>query len=235
MRFMIDHIVVNMHRKLVEFINDFKYVPYALNKNSKCEVGKIYWCGYWEKTYKVLEVNGYNVKIRWQDGKIAEHCTSLDIHRDYELKPFKYKNGTEVINGRYSFTLAEIKALIINGSISDEYVIRALIEQYFKSDHVPNDYNYYYLRKINDGDSIKVRLKRDLKRSPHNFYNIKTLDDVYKDTRIALYEFIDMDGNIITEDKMKLVPVETSVTKIEFITGAKYRITLEVRFFSGCK
>jgi len=57
-------------------------------------VGKIYWCGYWQKYYTVLDVDYEkcgkykhlrSVAVRWEDGEIGKHCTSLDSIRDYEL------------------------------------------------------------------------------------------------------------------------------------------------------
>lgn len=70
--------------------SNLKFLPRKLSKGSRYHVGSYYWCGYWQKWYKVLEVNYEeenlkNVKIQWEDGKIAEHCTRLDYLRDYEL------------------------------------------------------------------------------------------------------------------------------------------------------
>ena len=64
---------------------------YKLTDKSVYEVGKYYWCGYWQKYYKVLAVGykdyGYpkSVTIRWEDGRVTTHCTSLDSKKDYEL------------------------------------------------------------------------------------------------------------------------------------------------------
>jgi len=52
-----------------------------LPSNALYEVGKIYFCGYWKKTFKVLEslntVYGQLVKCQWSDGEINAHSTAL--------------------------------------------------------------------------------------------------------------------------------------------------------------
>ena len=75
--------------ELDKLVKAFQFVPYKLKQNANYEIGKIYWNSYWQKWYKVLEVNGTNIKILWQDEKITTHCTLLDIRRDYELKSFE--------------------------------------------------------------------------------------------------------------------------------------------------
>ena len=59
--------------------------------------GETFWCGYWQKYYTVIDANYApylskgkvrmhlnNVTIKWEDGKIATHCTTLD-KRDYRI------------------------------------------------------------------------------------------------------------------------------------------------------
>ncbi len=49
--------------ELDKLVKAFQFVPYKLKRNVNYEVGKIYWNSYWQKWYKVLAVNGTNVKV----------------------------------------------------------------------------------------------------------------------------------------------------------------------------
>lgn len=79
---------------LKQAITKHGFTPKPLTKNSLYEVGKIYWCGYWGRYYKVLAVeydHAYKfpvlkfVTVEWEDGHIGTHCTRLDPYRDYKL------------------------------------------------------------------------------------------------------------------------------------------------------
>jgi len=69
----------------------YGFVPEELSPNATHEVGKLYWSGYWQKFYKVLSINDYDivnhVTVEWEDGKITTHCTKLDVGRDWLLIP----------------------------------------------------------------------------------------------------------------------------------------------------
>ena len=153
--------------ELDKLVQEMRFVPYKLKKNSTYEVGKIYWCSYWHKWYEVLEVKGRNIKIKWQDGKIAEHSTSLDTLRDYELKPFAFKDNP--VNTDESLTAAEIKALCCVGLIN-EFVATDLRLQYFDNrEYRPNDYVFYFVWYERDYKGyMKTHLERDLEKSPKN-------------------------------------------------------------------
>ena len=66
-----------------------------IKKNGGHEVGKKYYCGYWQQVYEVLEVIsvpagrgdtcGWQVTCKWQDGEINSHCTNLEPGRDFEV------------------------------------------------------------------------------------------------------------------------------------------------------
>lgn len=164
---------------LDKLVKNFQFVPYRLKRNANYEVGKTYWNSYWQKWYKVLEVNGTNVKILWQDGKIATHCTSLNTRRDYELKSFEsFDNmGTENIeefrskynpvNNEESLSAAEIKALCC-AKVIDEFTASDLNIEYFDSrEYRPNDYVYYFVWKERNYRGFTVtKLERDLDKSP---------------------------------------------------------------------
>lgn len=164
---------------LDKLVKNFQFVPYRLKRNANYEVGKTYWNSYWQKWYKVLEVNGTNVKILWQDGKIATHCTSLNTRRDYELKSFEsFDNmGTENIeefrskynpvNNEESLSAAEIKALCC-AKVIDEFTAADLNIEYFDSrEYRPNDYVYYFVWKERNYRGFTVTmLERDLDKSP---------------------------------------------------------------------
>lgn len=208
--------------KLEEFVTKRKYVPYRLNRHSKYEVGHTYWNAYWEKVYTVLEINGVKVKVQWEDGKIVEHCTSLDVKRDHELKPYP----TDRFDAKKSYTAAEIKAFIYNKVFSTN-LSSALIEKYFITDHSPNDYNCYFLCWSEKDGNLVVNLKRDLIKNPHNFYNIKTLGDVYNDKRIGNnYTRIDMEGNII--DPNLSIPFWTPVLDVKYVLKEGTKVILDV-------
>ena len=77
---------------LTKAIEKNGFTPVKLPKHAKYEEGKIYWCGYWQKYYKVEKVTpiyeGYSqeVTVLWEDGHRTTHSTSLDSCKDYELK-----------------------------------------------------------------------------------------------------------------------------------------------------
>ena len=177
--------------RLDQLVKERKFVPYRLNKNADYEVGKTYWCGYWQKWYKVLEVKdnprSYNgIKIEWEDGKIAEHGTSLDTRRDYELRPFEFDfdlERTPVNDDTCSLTAAEIRALCCEGSIG-LVIYDDLKAKYFENKkYKPNDYTYYWVNSEMDWDrGIRItNLTRDLNKSPrkkrstyNRLFNIST-------------------------------------------------------------
>lgn len=217
-----------LDKKLLELVAGFHYVPYKLNKYSKHEVGHMYWNSFLQKKYEVVALHDDGVKVCWDDGNTSITYIPLDIKHDYELKPFEYM-GDKVINTRISYTAAEIKALIYTNVITDEEVIDTLIKTYFAATHIPNDYNYYFINTGTIEGESYIKLKRDLKKCPHNFYNIKIVEDLYNDKRIALYEFIDEENNEVIPDKEnKVIPLWTPVLSIDHIAGAKYRITLDM-------
>ncbi len=212
-----------MDEGLLKLVTSFQYVPYKLNKYSKHKVGHTYWDSFIGIKYDIVNVGGNLVKVSG-DGYMETEFADLDIKNDYELIPYEFMG--DVINSRHSYRAAEIKALIYTNMITDEEVIKVLME-YFTATHVPNDYNYYFIRTpIIDGVR-HIKLKRDLKKCPHNFYNIKTLADVYKDPRIALYEFVNKTGEEILPEEIG-IPAFTNVLVVDHIAGAKYRIILDM-------
>ncbi len=67
-----------------------KDLPKTLNEFGGHEVGKTYYCNYWQQTYKVIEICksevwGWIVVCKWQDGRITSHCTSLKPGKDFEV------------------------------------------------------------------------------------------------------------------------------------------------------
>lgn len=166
--------------RLDQLVKEKKFVPYKLNKFANYEIGKTYWNSYWQKWYKVLDIKpdprSYNsIKIEWEDGKIAEHGTSLDTRRDYELRPFEFPFvlGSPV-NGSGSYTAAEIKALCLIGTI-DKIVSDDIKANYFENkQYKPNDYVYYYIYSGRDHSGLRSTiLKRDLVKSPKDIKIIK--------------------------------------------------------------
>lgn len=69
-----------------------KDLPKKNGKFGGHEVGKTYYCGYWQQTYTVMEVKeggcfGWSVLCKWQDGHANSHSTSLQPGRDFEVIP----------------------------------------------------------------------------------------------------------------------------------------------------
>lgn len=167
--------------ELDKLVRALEFVPYKLKRNANYEVGKIYWCSYWSKWYKVLAVNGRDVTIKWQDGKIATHSTALDTQRDYELRPFEslVASGLEPKEfirafevDRDSYTAAEIKALCCADVIDP--LTRIDLMYYFWNDSIrePNDYAYYFVERGCDYKGIReVHLLRDTEKSPRRKEN----------------------------------------------------------------
>ena len=160
--------------RLDQLVKDMKFVPYKLKKYAKHEVGKTYWCSYWQKYYKVTEISDKDlITIEWEDGKVVQHRTSLDWQRDYELRPFEYLSISEdkknqIINNDISFTAAEIKALCLVGII-DNHCKEILFDEYFSSDnkfYKPNDNTYYFIDRDRTSLVFDIKLIRDIKKSP---------------------------------------------------------------------
>lgn len=161
--------------ELDKLVRALEFVPYKLKRNANYEVGKTYWCSYWSKWYEVLAVNGREVTIKWQDGKIATHSTALDTRRDYELRPFESLVASglkpkEFIRAfevdRDSYTAAEIKALCC-ADVIDILTKADLDFYYFSSDRKPNDYVYYFVEHGCNYKGIReVHLLRDTEKSP---------------------------------------------------------------------
>ena len=62
--------------------------------SDKYVVGQNYWCGYWNKTYKVIDVCYENIQghlflssvtVEWEDGTVGTHCTRLNPRGDYKI------------------------------------------------------------------------------------------------------------------------------------------------------
>lgn len=63
-------------------------IPKKINKFGGHEKDNTYYCGYWRKTYKVLEIRevsvyGWEVVCQWEDGKINSHSTRLWHGKDF--------------------------------------------------------------------------------------------------------------------------------------------------------
>lgn len=78
-------------RKMLEQRTGLK-LKNLLKKNGKFgghEVGKTYYCGYWQQTYTVIKAveneHGWAVVCKWQDGSTNSHSTSLIPGRDFEV------------------------------------------------------------------------------------------------------------------------------------------------------
>jgi len=172
--------------ELDKLVKELRFVPYELKKGTKHEAGKIYWCGYWHKAYKVLAVDGSKVTVEWEDGKTSAHMTSLDYHHDYELREFEFikpfrGDTPESILIAYdpyvdtnSYTGAELKAMCYLG-IFDIESIDSLYDRYFEpkdSEVHPinmNNYYFFYRGTVNKGWHGFVKdwiLKRDIDKSP---------------------------------------------------------------------
>ena len=59
-------------------------------KTNKHEKGKTYFCGYWNKTYKCIDIIqdkgfGEAYVVVWDDGRTVTHATKLDIKHDFEV------------------------------------------------------------------------------------------------------------------------------------------------------
>lgn len=62
----------------------------TLAKATENELGKTYYCSYWQKSYTVLEIKEHSIweevyKCLWSDGTINTHGTKLDPLNDFEV------------------------------------------------------------------------------------------------------------------------------------------------------
>lgn len=151
--------------ELDNLVKTSNFVPYKVKRKSRYEVGKYYWCGYWKKYYKVLDVeystSGYllNVTVQWQDGRTSTHKTPLDPRYDYELREAFLDADCKVVNSKISYRGAEIKALCCLGAIPEE-IAEILMTEYYNSAFAPSDEVYYFV-----GFFHSAFLKRDLLKS----------------------------------------------------------------------
>lgn len=167
---------------LDKIVKELKFVPYKLKKGAKHEVGKTYWNGYWQKSYKVIDINGSKIKVIWQDGGESTHMTCLDYRHDYELRPFEslseysdiqnFRDNYDPVNSDQSLTWGEIKALCC-AEIIPEYIADNLVFNYFPtkySRYEPNDEVYYYLTYgRNYANYIDSNIVRDQIKSPRKY------------------------------------------------------------------
>ena len=61
-----------------------------LKEATRNEINKIYLCGYWKKTYKVLDIKNHDIwgevyQVQWEDGRIGTHFTRFDPKEDFEV------------------------------------------------------------------------------------------------------------------------------------------------------
>lgn len=215
--------------ELNKLVKELLFVPYKLKGNSKHEVGKTYWCSYWHRYYKVLDINGYMVKIQWDEGTTAEHCTSLDKLRDYELRPFESTysiadSDKVVFDIKQSVTGAEIKALCCAGII-DESVSDSLMVNYFDrhDKYQAKDDIYYFVSSTRDNmGTKKIILQRDLEKSPKNpkrkmqFYNFSNHKNITIGDYIQLYELNDKTKIFILDIKTDEVLFEDRVDYLQY-------------------
>lgn len=225
-----------LDKTLAKLITDLKWVPYQLNKHSKPEVGHTYWCGEMHRVYTVVSESNVGLEVRWENGHVrVEHSLHLDFKHDYELKPFEIRFAvtTPLFNEIYSYTAAEIKALVFAGVIKDEDVVECLFKNYFNANCKSKDHVYYYLNIKRKYDTLDVKLVRDMKKSPYNFGYIKTVEDVFNDTRIAAnkWRFIDNEEKeveVIHDTLDKVIPHWTPILSIEYTGKKGYDIKLDM-------
>ncbi len=152
-------------KRLTQIIRKKRFVPYRLIAPYRYEAGAIYWCGYWQKYYTVIGVDGRQVRVRWEDGEEATHSTSLNPALDYQLKEMEFAD--DVIPENVSMTFAEIKAHLIMGEqFPPEVLLDFEIRYLLCKAHCPNDVAYYYL--CFDRGKQKLFLNRDLIKSPRS-------------------------------------------------------------------
>lgn len=151
--------------ELDQLVRKKKCVPYQY-PTMKYRVGVTYWCGYWQKWFKVLDVDGRSITVKWSDGKIATHMTSLDRLRDYELR--KFPKTENPVNDGESYTFAEIKAMCCAGVIPEDAAEYLRANYFGQLNERNSDKIYYFVHKREDKKTEKLHmfLRRDAKKSP---------------------------------------------------------------------
>lgn len=150
-------------RRLTQLVQEKRFVPYRLVAPYCHEVGAIYWCGYWQKYYTVIEVDSRQVKACWEDGTETIHSTSLNPTLDYQLKEMEFVDVAVPEN--ISMTFAEIKSHLVIGEQFSPKVLLDFENRYLLCKaRCPNDVTYYYL--CFDKNRQKLFLSRDLIKSP---------------------------------------------------------------------
>ncbi|HWR19677.1 MAG TPA: hypothetical protein VN608_08640 [Clostridia bacterium] len=77
-----------MSNVLRECCEEYGFEAVPLPRGAIHELGKTYWCSYWQTWYTVLYVDGSTVTCHWEDGHTNTHCTSL-AQSDKELRMVK--------------------------------------------------------------------------------------------------------------------------------------------------
>lgn len=120
---------------------------------------------YRQKYYTVIEGDGRQVKVRWEDEKETIHSTSLNPALDYQLKGMEFADIA--IPANVSLTFAEIKAHLVIGEQFPSEVMLDFENRYLLCKaRCPKDAAYYYL--CFDKDKQKLFLNRDLSKSPRS-------------------------------------------------------------------
>lgn len=159
-------------RALREVLRSFKgtVVAFKVKPGESHQEGEMYWCGYWEKRYRVINKDGYHVTVEWVDGKITTHSTALDSRHDFRLELLSNKDFnhitnicSEFSNGKTTDSIrgAEIKMAILNSYFNEE-VSEDIHYALYNLKYELNDSVYYYIER----KSGFIRFYRDEDKSP---------------------------------------------------------------------
>lgn len=101
-----------MSNVLRECCEEYGFEAVPLPRGAKHELGKTYWCSYWQTWYTVLYVDGSTVTCHWEDGHTNTHCTSL-AQSDKELCMVKPNRVDHHAYKRYyTCTLSSINIML---------------------------------------------------------------------------------------------------------------------------
>lgn len=159
-------------RTLREMLKSFEgtVIVFKVKPGESHQEGEMYWCGYWEKRYRVINKDGYHITVEWVDGKITTHSTALDPRHDFRLELLNNTDFNHVINicqgldsGQTTDSIrgAEIKMAILNGYFNEE-VGEDIYYALYNLKYELNDSVYYYISR----KSGFVRFYRDENKSP---------------------------------------------------------------------
>lgn len=160
----------SFYENLHKLIRSKHYIPYRiLTSDTKLEIGKRYYIGYYRQTMKVISVeyDRYGILdycyVRWDDGCYGSYCTDLSILDDYfiDVDIDNICKVDDILNSNSIYTGAEIKYWFFCNDITantEKYkLIWGELDTFFNNSE--NDYIKFKISSTKNEDDMYDSLK----------------------------------------------------------------------------